>query len=97
MKRCDAGEVRNSVLEGLKAGVRHIDCAWIYGNENEVGSAIAQAFREGIVRREDVFITSKLWNTFHDPGPQLPSLFIALFPLTYRTLLPLLQPSLNKA
>eukprot|EP01039_Chlorochromonas_danica_P006828 gene6828-7543_t len=46
-------------------GVRHIDCACDYGNEVEVGRGIAQAIAEGIVRREDLWITSKLWNTYH--------------------------------
>ena len=45
----------------LEAGYRHIDCASVYGNEAEVGAALAQAFEDQIVRRSDVFITSKLW------------------------------------
>ena len=47
--------------------LRHLDAAWIYGNEDEVGKGIADCIKEGIVRREDLFVTSKLWNTFHDP------------------------------
>ncbi len=46
----------------------HIDCAACYDNEAEVGSALAEAFASGIVRREELFVTSKLWNTMHAPA-----------------------------
>lgn len=49
------------------AGYRHIDCASIYGNEKEIGKAFQKIFSSGKVKREDVFITSKLWNTDHNP------------------------------
>jgi len=50
-----------------EAGYRHIDCASIYGNEKEIGLAFEEVFSSGKVKREDVFITSKLWNTDHHP------------------------------
>ncbi|TDL19680.1 hypothetical protein BD410DRAFT_791805 [Rickenella mellea] len=57
------GEVGNAVKTALKAGYRHIDGAWIYRNEEEVG----QAIKDSGVPRDQIFITSKLWNNFHSP------------------------------
>lgn len=61
------GDVYQAVKEALRIGYRHIDGAWIYGNEKEVGRAVCDAIAEGAVVREAVFITSKLWNSFHAP------------------------------
>ena len=60
-------EVYDAVLEAIKSGYRHIDCAAIYGNEKEIGDALKFAFVSGLVKREDIFITSKLWNSDHAP------------------------------
>lgn len=68
------GEVYKAVKEALKIGYRHIDCAPIYGNEAEVGKALRDAFDEGLVKREDVWITSKLWNNSHAPEDVEPAL-----------------------
>ncbi|KXT03993.1 hypothetical protein AC578_9224 [Pseudocercospora eumusae] len=59
-----AGEVKAAVAHALKSGYRHIDAAFVYGNENEVGEGLKEAFDSGI-KREDVFVTSKLWCTYH--------------------------------
>lgn len=68
------GEVYSAVLEALKQGYRHIDCAPIYGNEAEIGKALSEAFTQGLVRREDLWITSKLWNNSHSPEDVQPAL-----------------------
>lgn len=59
------GEVKAAVLHALKVGYRHIDAAYVYSNEDEVGQGLAEAFKAGIVKREDIFVTTKLWCTYH--------------------------------
>ncbi|QIW97281.1 hypothetical protein AMS68_002799 [Peltaster fructicola] len=60
----DKGLVKEAVAHALKHGYRHIDAALVYQNEDEVGQGLKEAFDSGI-KREDVFITTKLWNTYH--------------------------------
>ncbi len=54
------GEVGDMIKAGLEAGIRHIDCAWCYMNEPEVGQALAEKFAEGNIQRKDVFIAGKV-------------------------------------
>lgn len=63
--KAQQGEVKQAVLSAIKSSYTHIDCASFYGNEKEVGEGINQAINDGMVKREDLFITSKLWNTHH--------------------------------
>jgi len=53
--------------DAIEAGYRRLDCACDYGNEREVGEGIAHAIQNGLCQREDLFVTSKLWNTYHKP------------------------------
>lgn len=55
------------VREAIRIGYRHLDCACDYGNEVEVGAGIAGSLKAGLCRREDLWVTSKLWNTYHEP------------------------------
>ncbi|KAH9892557.1 D-xylose reductase [Cubamyces lactineus] len=55
----------DAVYTGLKVGYRLLDCACDYGNEKECGRGLKRAIDDGVVAREDVWVVSKLWNTFH--------------------------------
>ena len=55
----------DAVSWALEAGYRHVDTASMYGNETEVGAALKRVFATGLARREDVFATTKLWNSDH--------------------------------
>jgi len=63
----------DSVYSAIKSGYRLFDGASDYGNEVECGQGIARAIKEGLVKREELFITSKLWNSFHAEEHVLPA------------------------
>ena len=58
---------RQAVKNALEAGFRHFDCAERYRNEQAVGDAMQDVFKAGAIKRDDVFVTTKLWNTNHRP------------------------------
>ena len=58
---------KQATRTALEVGFRHLDCAERYRNEAAVGEAIQEAFKAGTLRREELFVTTKLWNTNHRP------------------------------
>lgn len=68
------GDVYQAVKEAIRLGYRHIDCARIYGNEAEIGRALTESIQAGRVNRENLWITSKLWNDSHAPEDVEPAL-----------------------
>jgi diketogulonate reductase-like aldo/keto reductase len=70
----DRTQTRNAVKAAVQVGFRHLDAAERYRNEAEVGAALKELFADGTVRREELFVTTKLWNNNHRPervGPAL--------------------------
>jgi diketogulonate reductase-like aldo/keto reductase len=63
----DPAATRQATATALEVGFRHFDCAERYRNEAAVGDAMQEAFGAGKIRREDVFVTTKLWNSNHRP------------------------------
>ena len=66
--RLSQQEAENSVYWALKAGLRLIDTARIYGNEEGVGRGVKRAINEGIAKREEIFITTKMWTSDYSDG-----------------------------
>ncbi|KAI9487352.1 MAG: 4-dihydromethyltrisporate dehydrogenase [Benjaminiella poitrasii] len=63
--RISPEDTEQVIYNAIKAGYRLIDCALMYGNEPQVGRAVRKAINEGIVKREDLFVIGKLWNSYH--------------------------------
>ncbi|MDP6415690.1 MAG: aldo/keto reductase, partial [Gammaproteobacteria bacterium] len=65
--KIDSTEVPDLIADAIEIGYRHLDSAADYGNEEAVGEGIAAALNDGLCRREELWVTSKLWNTYHRP------------------------------
>ncbi len=72
--RFTAEQISAAVAGAIRCGYRLFDCASVYGNEDQIGQVFAQAFAEGVVKREELHITSKVWNDMHGKGDVLLSL-----------------------
>ncbi|CAH2986377.1 unnamed protein product [Chilo suppressalis] len=66
--------MRQTVNWAVEAGYRHIDTASLYQNEADIGKGIAEVINKGLVKREDLFITTKLWNDKHRRDQVVPAL-----------------------
>lgn len=69
--RFTADQVSAAVAGAIRCGYRLFDCASVYENEDLIGRVFAEAFEQGAVKREELFITSKVWNDQHDKGEVL--------------------------
>ena len=69
--RFTAEQVSGAVAGAIRCGYRLFDCASVYGNEDLIGQVFAQAMEEGVVKREELFVTSKVWNDMHGQGDVL--------------------------
>jgi diketogulonate reductase-like aldo/keto reductase len=74
----DRSETRNAVKAAVEVGFRHLDAAERYRNEADVGAALKDLFAAGTVRRDELFVTTKLWNNNHRPERVKPALQASL-------------------
>jgi diketogulonate reductase-like aldo/keto reductase len=74
----DRGKTREAVEAAVRVGFRHLDAAERYRNEAEVGAALKNLFADGTVRRDELFVTTKLWNNNHRPERVRPALQASL-------------------
>jgi len=74
----DRNKTRDATRIAVEEGFRHLDCAERYPNETEVGAALKDLFAAGTVRRDDLFVTTKLWNNNHRPERVKPALQASL-------------------
>ncbi|XP_001604204.2 1,5-anhydro-D-fructose reductase-like isoform X1 [Nasonia vitripennis] len=67
------GEVAEAVKYAIEVGYRHVDTAFFYENEKEIGSAIREKINDGTIKREDIFVTTKLWCNSHKEDEVVPA------------------------
>src|SRR5580658_2812043 len=82
----DPALTRTATRDGLAAGFRHFDCAERYRNEREVGEVLQEGLAAEGIAREDIFVTTKLWNTNHRPDRVKPAFEASLDRLRLRYL-----------
>lgn len=82
----DAAVTKTATRDALEAGFRHFDCAERYRNEREIGEALQTGLADGKIAREDIFVTSKLWNSNHRPERVEPAFDASLDRLRLRYL-----------
>ncbi|KAL9906366.1 1,5-anhydro-D-fructose reductase isoform X2 [Glossina fuscipes] len=61
------GKCEHIIREAIKIGYRHIDTAYLYDNESNIGKALKECFDENLIKRNEIFLVTKLWSTFHEP------------------------------
>jgi alcohol dehydrogenase (NADP+) len=66
-------QIAEAVKFAIELGYRHIDCASVYGNEKEIGKVLAELISSEVVKREELWITSKVWNDMHSEGDVIKS------------------------
>ena len=67
-------DIKPVIKQAIEIGYRHLDCAAVYGNERGIGDALSEVFAQQQLTREELWITSKLWNTAHLPEDVAPAL-----------------------
>lgn len=72
--KVEPNRAANTVCGAIRCGYRHLDCACDYGNEAEVGAGLKQLLKSGACKREELWVTSKLWNTYHSTEHVRPAL-----------------------
>ena len=79
--KSEPGKVYQAIRDAIRIGYRHFDCAAIYGNEPEIGIALADALTADEIKRDELWITSKLWNNAHRAADVEPALHRTLVDL----------------
>ncbi len=69
----NASQISEAVAYAISIGYRHIDCASVYGNEKEIGETFSKVLGSGAIKREDLWVTSKVWNDMHGDGDVIAS------------------------
>ncbi|XP_057668055.1 aldo-keto reductase family 1 member B1-like [Diorhabda carinulata] len=67
------GEAKETIKTAIDIGYRLFDCAWVYGNEKEIGEGLQAKISDGTVTRADLFVVTKLWNVFHEEDKVIPA------------------------